>query len=221
MMSKVFLDTNVLIAWVFLINSLHAKSEEVFKVYSEFFWSNFVKNEFDASYGDKLDYLLDFFRKLQKFLENPEKEFYSIDDLFKFANENYSGDLLRNVKNSIFPFWEEYLGLESQIVFLEMEKSIGYCLNDLSLNSASNKLKLENLMQLSPQRNNNYQKLDGMLKSYGVHNQDRIVTLDGHDFSCFTSEPVDFVTFDDNCFNGAKNIGLLCFNSVKGKYDFN
>ncbi len=219
-MNKVFLDTNVLISWVFIINSLHFKSEKVFEAYSEFFWSTFVKKEFDASYGDKLDCLLDFFRKLQKYLENPEKEFYSIGDLLKFAKENYSGELLRNIKSSIFPFWNEYLGFESQIFFLDMEKSIEYCLNDLSLNLESNKLKLEKLMQLSPIRKKNYHNLDAMLESYGVHDEDRIVTLDGHDFACFSSEPVDFVTFDDNCFNGANNLDVLCFNSIKGKYDF-
>lgn len=41
------------------------------------------------------------------------------------------------------------------------------------------------------------------------------------DFACFSSEPIDFVTFDDVCFDGADNVELLCFSSVKGKYDFN
>lgn len=50
--------------------------------------------------------------------------------------------------------------------------------------------------------------------------KDRIITLEGHDFACFSSGPVDFVTFDEGCYNGAKNVEILCFNSVKGKHDF-
>ena len=60
-----------------------------------------------------------------------------------------------------------------------------------------------------------------ILKSVGVHDSDRNIILDGHDFACFSPEPVDFITFDNGCYFGAKNVELLCFNSVKGKIDFN
>lgn len=36
----------------------------------------------------------------------------------------------------------------------------------------------------------------------------------------YQSDPVDFVSFDDECYFGAKNVELLCFDSIKGKYDF-
>ncbi len=39
MTDKVFLDTNVLIAFVFFLNSLHGKSNDVLKSYLDFFWS--------------------------------------------------------------------------------------------------------------------------------------------------------------------------------------
>jgi hypothetical protein len=106
------------------------------------------------------------------------------------------------------------------IPFLNMKKSINFCLNDLMITSVKNKEKLENKLILAPQRENDYSVIDAMLESFGVHYEDRSVILDGHDFACFSSQPVDFVTFDEDCFNGAKNVGRLCFNSVKGRFDF-
>lgn len=76
-------------------------------------------------------------------------------------------------------------------------------------------------MQTTPQRKKSYSDIDSMLKSEGVSSQDRIVTWDGHDFACRSSGPIDFVTFDDDCYNGAKKVEILCFNSIKGKHDFN
>lgn len=100
-----------------------------------------------------------------------------------------------------------------------MKKSITSCLKDLTYDTFINKQKLENNLKLTPERTNNYSKIDEMLKLEGVSKEDRHVTLDGHDFACYNSEPVDFVTFDDDCCNGAKNVEILCFNSIKGKYD--
>ena len=59
-----------------------------------------------------------------------------------------------------------------------------------------------------------------MLKLEGVHEKDRTVILDGHDFACRSNDPIDFVTFDDGCFNGAKNVEILCFSSIRGKDDY-
>lgn len=95
------------------------------------------------------------------------------------------------------------------------------CLKDLSVDTSINFKNLENKMQLTPQRTNIYSNIGSMLKNEGVHETDGIITLDGHDFACFSRDPIDFVTFDENCCNGAKNIDILCFNSIKGKYDFN
>lgn len=219
-MNTAFLDTNVLIAWIFLINSFHPKSVDVFNSYSQFFWSFSVVKEFEKKFNVKSKNLIRFFLDLQKFLENPEKDLYSLSDLIDFANERCSKQLLNEVKSSVKPFWSEYLGIQSRIPFFDMKNAIDFCLNDLLLNLDINKRSIEEIMQLSPQRSNDYSQIDAMLESFGVHEEDRKIILDGHDFACFSSQPVDFVTFDDYCFNGAKNIDLLCFNSVKGKYDF-
>lgn len=37
--------------------------------------------------------------------------------------------------------------------------------------------------------------------------------------ACKTIENIDFITFDEDCYNGAKNVESLCFSSVRGKYD--
>ena len=220
-MKKAFLDTNILIAWIFLINSLHNKSEKVFDVYSEFFWSNYVKKEFEDAYKDKYKNLFKLFFDLQKYFEFPEKEFYHYDDLKNPAIENISKSEIDNVISSLKQFWNQYFGIQSQISSFNMKTTIAACLKDLTINTNNNKQLLGNMMQLTPQRTNHYSAIDTLLESKGVHETDRIVTLDGHDFACFSSDPIDFVTFDEVCYNGAKNVEILCFNSVKGKYDFN
>lgn len=56
-----------------------------------------------------------------------------------------------------------------------------------------------------------------MLESEGVGSNDRTVTLDGHDFACKSFEPVDFVTFDVDCYNGAKISNNYALISLKEK----
>lgn len=220
-MKKAFLDTNILIAWIFLINSLHNKSEKVFDFYSEFFWSNYVKKEFEDAYKDKYKNLFKLFFDLQKYFEFPEKEFYHYADLKNRAIGNISESEMDAVISSLKQFWNQYFGIQSQISSYNMRNAIDNCLNDLIINTNNNKQLLGNMMQLIPQRTKYYSAIDAMLEKEGVHETDRIVILDGHDFACFNSDPIDFVTFDDDCYNGAKNVEILCFNSIKGKRDFN
>ena len=219
-MNKVFFDTNVLIAFVFYINSLNLKSNIAFEEYSEYFWSSFVKGEFDNRFLEKLDNLSNFYRDFQKYLDNPNQELYSDFDLYDFAKKNYENKIADDVISSINPFWNRYVGIESQISFHKIQESTSMCLKDLSSNYFSNKQCLEDIMQLTPQRTKKYSGIDRKLKSEGVMDFDRTVILDGHDFACNLSEPIDFVTFDDACFRGAENVQMLCFNSIKGKYDF-
>ena len=101
-----------------------------------------------------------------------------------------------------------------------MRNAIEFSLKDISLTSNSIKDNLDNVMQLTPKRTKSYSAIEKMLESEGVGPADRTVTLDGHDFACNSFQPVDFVTFDVDCYNGAKNVGRLCFSSIKGKDDF-
>ena len=211
----------MIIAFVFFLNSLHSKSKKAFDEYDEYFWSNFVKNEFNHRYFHKQKNIKLFFKDLQKYLKSPNQEFFSTFDLNSFVLKNYSGKMMDDAKNSIIPFWNEYFGVETQVSFLNMKCAINFCLNDISLTTNRYKKDLENKMQLNPQRINSYPYIDRLLKNQGVGDADRNVTLDGHDFACGNSSPVDFVTFDDVCYNGACNVDVLCFKSVRGKYDFN
>lgn len=220
-MKKAFFDTNVLIAKVFHINSLHQKSKNAFNSYSQYFWSSYVRDEFDNRFDEKLDNLPNFFFDLQKFLENPEQELYSLSDLENFVRKYYTDKKMEDAQSSIAQFWQRYIGIESQLSFFNLKNNIDDCLNDLTIGISLNKKNLKKYMQLTPQRTNIYSNIDSMLKNEGVRDTDRIITLDGHDFACFSRDPIDFVTFDENCCNGAKNIDILCFNSIKGKYDFN
>ena len=219
-MKRAFFDTNLIIAYLFFLNSLHLQSKEAFKIYDELYWSNFVQEEFNHRFLIKQKYLKLFFNDLQKYLQNPNQEFYSYFDLKNFALDNYSGKFMEDVKSSISPFWNEYFGIETQISFFDIKKAINYCLKDLSITLNSNKKDLENIMHLTPKRTNDYPDIDILLKNNRVSDEDRIVILDGHDFACFSSDPIDFVTFDNDCFNGANSLEMLCFESVKGKHDF-
>lgn len=219
-MKKAFFDTNIFIAWVFYLNSLHLKSKEAFNSYSEYYWSSYVHDEFDRRCVEKLDNLSNFFFDLQKFLENPEQELYSMSDLDDFAKKNYSDKMVEDAQGSIPQFWENYIGIESQLSFFNLKNNIDKCLNDLNVDISINKKRIECIAHLTPKRTKKYNVIDSMLEVNGVKELDRTVTLDGHDFACFSSDPIDFVTFDVDCYNGAKNVNVLCFNSIKGKDDF-
>lgn len=218
---KVFCDTNLPIAYVFHLNSLHLISKEVFEFYSQPVWSKNVLHEFDKIYFKKLENIKILFHDLQKYLENPSKELYSLEDLLHFVRTHYSDEEMKHVESSIEPFWREYIGFESRILYFNIKNSIDACLTDLAFTLKVNKDNLKELMQMAPQRTNLYHDIDGLLKSCGVHGSDRKIILDGHDFACFSDSPVDFVTFDKDCYSGAKNVELLCFNSIKGINDFN
>lgn len=221
MNEKAFFDTNLVIAFVFHINSLHNKSKKAFDSYSAVYWSDFVQLEFKRRYVEKFKNLSRFFHDFQLELKNPESELYSLGDMLSFVGKNYSGKSMDDIKGSLNPFWNEYVGIESKVPFFSMKNKIDQCLNDLLVNSSVNKNEVLTNMKLTPKRTRKYSNIDRMLKYLGVKDADRTVTLDGHDFACSSSEAIDFVTFDDDCFNGARNVGNLCFASIKGKYDFN
>lgn len=130
-MEKAFLDTNILIAWIFFLNSLHNKSEKVFDFYSELFWSNYVKKEFEDAYKNKYKNLFKLFFDLQKYFECLEKEFYHYFDLKNYAVENISESELDDVISSLKQFWNQYFGIQSQIPYYNMGNAIDNCLNDM------------------------------------------------------------------------------------------
>lgn len=53
-------------------------------------------------------------------------------------------------------------------------------------------------MNMTPKRTKEYPEINEMLAFEGVSRADRIVTLDGHDFACRNTFPIDFITFDED-----------------------
>ena len=220
MNNKSFWDTCIALAFVFHINSLHSISHMVFDSYPEHYWSEYVKDEYERRYDQKFKNLSRFFQDLNIDLEFPNKEFYSSKDLIQFAMENYSGKLKDDAKSSIKAFWEEYIGIQSQIPFYNLKSNIVDCLIDLAHEKEVNNSILKQELQLTPPRTDDYDDIDSMLKSDGVKPEDCHVVLDGHDFAFKSNEPIDFITFDEKLYFSSKNIKILSFDSIKGKYDF-
>ena len=217
---KAFVDTNLPIAYLYHINSLYYKSKIAYDEYDELFWSHYVETEFNRRNPEKYTHLSGFYHDLQKYLGNPDKEFYSLLDLNNFAKNNYHGKGLNDVKGSINPFWSKYLGIQSKIPFNKMQDAINTCLNDLSILYGVNESKLKKIMHSTPIRTKKYSQIDSLLKLNGVSDKDRPVVLDGHDFAWKSSDPIDFITFDNECCNGAKQVKILSFNSIRGSKDF-
>ena len=159
MTTKTFLDTNILIASIFIINSLHNKSKEVFKSYTEFYWSNFVKEEYNNRCGLKHKHLKDFFQDLKLELKTPKQELYSYTDLINYSKKYYSEKTMSDAISSVNPFWNNYIGIESQVTFHDMQVHIDNCLNDLSLILNHKRTALEKYMKLTPPRIKTYTKL--------------------------------------------------------------
>ena len=220
MNEKSFWDTCIAIAFVFHLNSLHSASHKVFNSYSEHYWSDFVKQEFKRRRQQKIDNLTTFFNDLRVDLNSPAQEFYSPNDLVRYAVNKYDGRLKDDAKNSVDSFWNEYVGFQSQIPFYNLKSYIAVCLNDLRIKFDLNTITLNQNLHLTPQRTNDYESIELKLKSNGVKKADRHVALDGHDFALKSSDPIDFITFDYDLFYGSKNVDSLAFDSIKGKYDF-
>ena len=220
MNQKAFWDTCLAIAFVFHINSLHSQSHNVFDLYGEHYWSEFVKNEYEKRFDQKFKNLSRFFHDLDISLESPTQDLYSANDLIHFALK-YSDRLRDDAKNSVEPFWNEYVGIQSRIPFFDLKTIISNCLIDLNHDKVVNDSLLKQELKLTPQRTKEYNDINLMLKSNGVDGNDRHVVLDGHDFAKYSADPVDFITFDETVYYGAKNVKILSFDSIKGKYDFN
>ena len=207
--------------YTFPINSHHFRSLNALNEYGEYFWSNQVQIEYGVRFGEKFNNISLFFTDLKSSFAN-DKELYSTQDLINFASMNYSENMLDDAKNSVNPFWNKYIGIESQVLFEDLQNAIINCLIDLYIVVGINRKFLERNIQLTPKRTKKYGNINLILKSSGVHKEDRIVALDGHDFACKSADFIDFVTFDDELFRGCFfNADKLCFENIKGKHDFN
>ena len=219
MSESVFLDTCVLIGHSFPINSHHSRSKTVFNEYSKYYWSGLVKGEYLFRFSEKLMNIIVFLNDLDLDLEF-DREYYTLSDLMKFASEKYSGDLRDELLSSVEPFWNKYFKSETWVDFKRLRDAINNCHQDLVQNSSSRERFLNNILTIVPKRTKDYHDLGLVIGSEGAGDNDVKIALDGHDFACKSVDPIGFVTFDDKLYRGSLKANL-CFNSIKGEYDFN
>lgn len=214
-----FVDTNVSVAYVFRIDPFNNKSENVFKRYTSIFWSNLVKKELDDVFVYKKKVLVRFYKGLLKDLKDGKISNLTLANLKRHVeNGNYIKKDFKHIKNSLDPFWDKYVDdrFPSKSSF---ESAINLCLKDLRILTYSRKVFWENKVTLSEKRIEKYSHLNNMLLRNGVHHPDNEIILDAHDHNLRNSYDLDFITFDCDCYNGAKLSGFS-FHDVKSIRDF-
>ena len=99
-------------------------------------------------------------------------------------------------------------------------QNIQICLNDLRKLVYSRKSQWEQNTLLTDDRVKKYINLKNKLNSLKVHSPDDDIVLDAHDFNLKKEFLLDFITFDENFYDGVSKIKEFKFNNVKGKYDY-
>ena len=196
------------------------RSNKVFDKYSTMYWSERVEYEYFVRSNEKLNNISLFLSDLILFLEF-DKEFYTSDDLMKFALQRYCDGVKNDVISSIRPFWNLCFGSVTQVSFHNLIDAINNFFIVLRSNYTSKVSYLKNNLKLVSKRTKDYHDLGLIIGSKGAGENDVKIALDGHDFACKSTKPVDFVTFDDKLYQGSLKAKNLCFSSIKGEYDFN
>ena len=215
-----FVDTNIPIAYTFLIDPLNYKSVSVFNKYKNFYWSNCVKSEFNKVFREKRKILIKFYKGLLLYLKKEFSNYYSFNDLKKYLyNKNFTKKEYGKIKSSLSNFWENYVK-ESYPTLENMDSSINDCLNDLNNSIRNRRKNWENKVKLTPKRTESYDSLNSKLNKLNVHYPDDKIVLDAHDYNLRTNFGLDFITFDHGCCSGTSKISDFSFNAVKCKQDF-
>ncbi|AMK15174.1 hypothetical protein [Methanobrevibacter olleyae] len=207
------------IAYTFLIDPFNNNSINAFRKYSAIFWSNLVKEEFDKVFISKKEVLVRFYKKLLKDLKQEKVLNLRFNDLNKYIKQGTSIKKdYKQIKSSLSSFWDRYVD-ESFPSLDSLEIAINLCLRDLRIVSYKRKTDWENYSQLTEKRTNKYFNLNNKLRRNGVHPPDNEIVLDAHDHNLKTSYDLDFITFDKNCYDGAK-LADFSFHDVKFIWDF-
>ena len=214
-----FIDTNVSIAYVFLIDPLNKPSSSVFRNYENIFFSELVKLEFDDVFYKKLEILIKFFKKIRRDLKKGKLVEITLNNLKRYAkDENYTKKELKHIINSLTIFWDKYVN-ERFPNANSFKIAIDKCLKDLKILTYSRKTYLENFLKITEKRTKKYSNLKNKLKENSLHYPDYEIILDAHDHNLKNSYDLDFITFDKDCCKGAK-LSDFSFNKVKYKWDF-
>ncbi|WP_407381550.1 hypothetical protein [Methanobrevibacter sp.] len=201
-----FVYTNVSIAYMFSIDPLNNKSIAVFKEYKNIFWSKFVKNECKTVFENKRKILVKFFKDLAKKLKPDNFHNFTFNDLKKYVIKNYAPNKRRNqILSSLIPFWDNYVN-ERFPDYTYFIQAIQNCLNDLKSLVYSKKYEWEHNILLTNNRVEKYIDLKKKLNSLNVHHPDDDIILDAHDFNLKKDFLLDFITFDEDCYDGVSQI---------------
>ncbi len=214
-----FIDTNVSIAYTFFIDPFYRNARNVFKKYALLFWSIFVKGEFNDAYFSKKEVLTQFYKKVLDELMEGNITDFSFKELNGYLKrQGYIANEYKQIKSSLSSFWDRYVK-ESFPSLHSLVQAIISCLIDLMIVSYTRKTDLENCIILTEERTEEYPDLKRKLIKNGVHPEDAEVILDAHDHNLKTSYDLDFVSFDRDCYNGAR-LSDFSFHDVKYKWDF-
>lgn len=215
-----FVDTNVPIAYTFLIDPFNYKSISVFKKYKNIYWSKCVKTEFNKLFRKKRTILIKFYKGLLLDLKKEESNTYSFANLKKYLNsKNFSKYEYDKIESSLNNFWNNYVN-DRWPTLENMASSIEACLIDLNISIRTRRKDWEDNIKPTPERTESYGSLHSKLNSFNVHNPDDIIILDAHDFNLNSTFALDFITFDKGCCRGASEINDFSFNAVKCMGDF-
>ena len=80
-----FLDTNVHLAYVFSIEPMNIIAKKIFRLYDKYFWSNYVRQEFEHWFNQKQTSLYSFFNDLQYTIEKSNKTYFTKHEMMQFA----------------------------------------------------------------------------------------------------------------------------------------
>lgn len=145
---------------------------------------------------------------------------FKFNDLKKYVMRNYlDGKRRDQILSSLRKFWDNYVQ-ERFPTYNSFIQAVQSCLNDLRNFVYSRKSQWEQNISLTPDRVKRYLALKNKLKSVNVHSPDDDIVLDAHDFNLRDDSPLDFITFDEGCYEGVSKIKEFQFNKVKGKHDY-
>lgn len=222
---KAFNDTNVPVAYVFLFEPQCVIANHIIcEEYDEVYWSENVVDEFQDRVTEKKNNLIRFYEKLEIELYSYRKFEYSIRQLEKFA-ENFSymdSKQEKDVLESIKLFWNYYFQHSNKCVtenMIESVKDFNTFLQSVIFDRMDFCEDSYIITDELHKRTEQYSKLYNLLQKNGVHKEDCIIALDAHDFSKTLDDPLDFITFDRICCDGALKSNLH-FNKVKGLKDY-
>lgn len=212
-----FIDTNIAIAYTFFPDKYFKTVDDFIVNSTELYCSNNVCEEYKRKYKSIFTSFEYFFDEIILALENNNRIFlnkYSFEQFVLSQTSDINLDMDKKI-NLINFFWEEILfGL-----FKEKSEFLSCfvkCSNEVPSKFEINKDYLLNKLQLYNCGLNNFRKYCDLwhsLENLGIHEEDRKIILDAHDFA--KDQFTIFVTVDEEFYNAVKSFSKLNIDKYK------